>query len=133
MNDFQKITFSRDIPQVASYNDYKKPRHLAGKIKTTDQATWQGKFIFDLDESMNIEVLKGKHKNLSCYIPFSNIHSIERKNHKYSAVVLKNGSKLMLTGSSDVTDKNWGILMLNGTNKPQYIPWNKVEYITFAY
>jgi hypothetical protein len=132
-NDFRKVVFTDKMPQPAAYTAYKKPKPLAGKVNLTDGASHQGTLIFDLDESMNIELLKGKSQDLLYHIPFSEIRSVQRKNQKYTLVTLTSGKILELTGTNDVTDKNWGLLIVHETKKPVYVPWNKVDYVTFMH
>lgn len=132
-NSFGKVVFTKKVPGPAAYTDYKSPKSLSGKVTLTNGTFYQGTLIFDLDESMNIELLKGKSRDLLYHICFSDIRSVQRKSHTYATLTLTNGKTLELTGTNDVTDKNWGILIVNGTKKPTYIPWNKVDYVNFTH
>ncbi|MDO1445246.1 hypothetical protein Q0590_03240 [Rhodocytophaga aerolata] len=132
-HDFQKAAFTTKVPQPVPYTDYRKPKALSGKVKLMDGTIQQGSLIFDLDESMSMELLKGKSKELLYHICFSHIKSVQRKNDRYAAVTFTNGKTIELTGTNDVTDKNWGILITNSSKKPTYVPWNKVDYVTFTH
>jgi hypothetical protein len=97
---------------------------------TTEGTTHTGAIIFDLDESFDYEVLNGEIDDNEYIIPFRNISSITPKNYNYSEVILKNGEKLVLGDSQDVSDENEGLVVLTGDD-PIYIPWKKIAKINF--
>ena len=130
--DFRMVTFT-DSPKDAgpSYASYKMPGELSGKVKTESGSTLSGRIIYDLDEAYDFEILQGKEDDLSYLIPFGEIKSIIPKNYSYTRVELKNGKKLLLTDSQDVTEDNDGILVFTGEEDPTYIPWDDVDEIIF--
>ena len=109
----------------------KWPGELSGKVKTESGSTLSGRIIYDLDEAYDFEILQGKEDDLSYLIPFGEIKSIIPKNYSYTRVELKNGKKLLLTDSQDVTEDNDGILVFTGEEDPTYIPWDDVDEIIF--
>ncbi len=78
-----------------------------------------------------MEILQGNDDDIEYIIPFRQIKSITPKNYDYSTVKLKNGQSLTLGEAQDVSDKNSGILVFEGSKDPVYIPWEKVETVTF--
>jgi hypothetical protein len=52
------------------------------------------------------------------------------KNSLYARVTLKNGHTLVLGERSDVSEKNWGLMIWPQPDKFKYIPWNNVSRIT---
>jgi hypothetical protein len=111
------------------YSAFQKPMPLMGTI-ITDKQTWKGPFIYDLDEKLDIETLDGWDKAGALrQVPFRYISKISPIDDTYSAVVLKDGQKLLLGDRSDVSEKNWGIMVWPQPKKYKYIPWNKVKMI----
>lgn len=127
--EFVKVTFSSPPNQIKGFDDFQKRSPLRGIVKTRDQ-TIEGEIIYDLDESSTIEILHGEQNRIEYLLPFRNIKSIEPKTYRYSEVVLKNGDRLRLEESQDVSDKNNGILVLEDGD-PSYLPWYKIESIVF--
>ena len=129
--DFREVTFypNQQDSELMGYLDFILSKPLWGKIKTTDGMVHKGKFIYDLDEQWDFETLEGTTGDLHYSIALRDIRVIERRNPKYTFLLLKNGQKLLLTGHHDVTAKNWGILVWKGDNIPKYLPWNSVHSI----
>ena len=89
-------------------------------------------FAYDRDEVWDFEILNGDWNNMEVEIPFSNIKTIVPKNAKYSLVVLKNGKKMLVGGSNDVTAENSGILIFENREKePVSIRWSQIDEIRF--
>lgn len=127
--EFNKVTFKESKNSGKSYNDFKKPGPLEAKV-VTKNGTLDGRIVYDLDEEWDIEVLHGKDDRSEYVIPFRNIKSITPRGYQRSEVVLKNGTKLMLEESQDVSEDNTGLLVYEGKN-PMYVPWEDVEEIIF--
>lgn len=113
------------------YASYKSPKELSGTVKTVSGSTFAGRIIYDLDEAYDIEILQGKEDDIEYLVPFRDIKMISPKNYSYTNIELKNGKKILLTDSQDVTDDNDGILVFNGKGDPTYIPWEDVDKINF--
>lgn len=124
-------TLKPDELNLLSYEDFKIPQRLHGEVQTHSGEKVKGIIAYDLDESMDIEILDGRNDNISYRIPFKYIASIEPKNYKYSFITLRNGTSLSLGDSPDVSDTSSGIMVFtSGESSPVYIPWEEVKLIT---
>ena len=123
-----KIIPVQDL-RLLSYNDFKTPQKIEGEVCTRSDEKVYGNFAYDLDESLDIEVLDGKNDNISYRIPFQYIRSIEPKNYKYSYITLHNGSSLSLGDAPDVNRENSGIIVFGNYEIPTYILWSEVKMI----
>ena len=66
-------------------------------------------------------------------MPFDRIRSITRRGSDACLVVLHDGTELVLEGRTDVDDDNAGLLIFgSGDRDPVYVPWDRVERVTFA-
>lgn len=123
------------VPQkeisLLSYEDFSSPKRLQGEIETRNGEKIQGILAYDLDESMDIEVLDGKNSDTYYRIPFKYVSTIEPKNYKYSYITLRNGTGLSLGDSPDVSENNSGIIVFRENQNPVYIPWKEIKRITF--
>lgn len=116
---------------LLSYNDFPAPQKITGEVNTRNGEQVTGNLAYDLDESLNIEILDGKNDNINYQIPFKYIRSIEPKNYKYSYITLISGSHLSLGEGADVSRENSGIIILGSNELPIYIQWNEVKSILF--
>ncbi|GAB4407591.1 MAG: hypothetical protein OHK0039_10180 [Bacteroidia bacterium] len=129
---FSFARFARENPGTGpAYEAFRPPRLLSGTIRTIDGQALQGHLLYDIDESMDFEVIEGRQDGIYYSIPICNIARIERRNHKFCAVILRNGDKLFLGEEHDVTDDNWGVLVWDGGKRPRYLAWNTLESIEF--
>ncbi|MEG0795074.1 MAG: hypothetical protein RR397_01010 [Odoribacter sp.] len=117
--------------KLLSYNDFKSPEALQAEILTQDGERLIGTVAYDLDESLNCEIIEGMNDNITYFIPLRYIQSIEPKNYLYSFVTLKNGSALSLGDMQDMNLDNNGIMVFIPQQLPVYVPWNEVKKITF--
>ncbi len=94
---------------------------------------FSGRIVFDLDEAWDFEMLDGSRGKTDYMIPFRSIARIIPENRKSSTVEMKNGRKVRLEGSQDVTRDNDGILVFatGKTDDPVYIRWEDVREIAF--
>lgn len=129
--EFQRVTFIPESAVPQTYASFEGARALRGKVERVDGTTLAGDIVYDLDEAMSFEMLNGRQELSEWEIPFSGIASIKPKNYKYSQVVLKNGSELLLGRMQDVSEANDGILVFPGTGDPIYVPWEKISQIRF--
>jgi len=132
--DFKSVIFeNRAKTSGKKYDDFKTNKNLYGQVKTIDDNLFSGIIIFDLDEGSGIEILNAQIDRTEYWIPFANIKKITPKNSSYSRIELKNGKKLLLGKSQDVTDRNNGILILKDKDdtEPKYIPWDRIDEISF--
>lgn len=129
--DFKRVTFSEyPVNSGFGYDAFDKAKELSGKIKTKDNKTLEGRFAFDLDEKLDIETVDGwDNAGALRQVPFSFINSIYPINQKHSAIILKDGVKLILGARSDVNEDNWGLMVWLKGGKFKYIPWSNVDEI----
>ncbi|NNF21392.1 MAG: hypothetical protein HKN67_05590, partial [Saprospiraceae bacterium] len=98
---------------------------------TLDGKSSRGPICFDLDEKYQLEVLDGKHKEITYQIPFEMIKSIKPLNREESEIMLKNGKSIVLEDKVDVDENNDGVLVFTDIRNPQYIPWAEISMINF--
>jgi len=109
-----------------------KPIQNCGSVKTENGDIYKGRLIYDLDEAYDFEVLQGKDNDeIEYIIPFRNIANIQPIGYDDSEITLRNGQKLKLEDSQDVSEENTGILVFSDKTKPIYIEWKEVEEVTF--
>lgn len=132
--EFEEIIFA-DAPSnpELSYDDFHGEKELRATVTVEDGSSYNGHIAFDLDETYQLEILNGKEKDISYFIPFGHIKSIVPKSRRGSLVTLLNGHELQLEDSVDVEDDNDGILIFeNGRdNDAAYVTWDEIEEITF--
>ena len=125
--EFKQVDFVDPYNAGPSYSWYKKPTGLFAEVETYDDQTYSGIIIYDIDEMWEPEMLDGEDDNIEYQIPFWNIKRIYPKNSKYSMVELKNGEKLLLGDTQDVSDYNDGIMILTkDSKKPIVIEWDNI-------
>jgi len=129
---FQSVTFEKLSHSGASYTSFSSPKELKGTVYQYNDKQVSGRIVFDIDESLDLELLEGYDDEVEYKIPFRNIRSIEPKNYNYSMVELKNGKQLLLGRGRDVTDDNAGLLVFrSGSREPFRIDWTKITKIVF--
>ena len=129
---FDRATLEPAPDSGPSYNEYPPPKGLSGTVYTIRDDKVSGDIVFDMDESWELEILDGDDDDVEYKIPFRNIKSIEPKNYAYSMVTLKNGDKILLGGTQDVSDKNDGLLVfVRNNDDPAFIEWEEIVEIIF--
>ena len=79
--------------------------------------------------TFSYEILNGKLDDMEFNIPFNLIKSIQPKGRHSSIIELKNGEKLRLEESKDVSNSNDGVLVFMGRKDSEYIEWEDIEEI----
>lgn len=130
--DFKVASFSAYPANSGfSYEAFPVPEAIRARVLTRDHKTWKGALIYDLDEGLDIETLDGwDEAGALRQVPFRYIREVAPKNNLYARVTLKNGHTLVLGERSDVSEKNWGLMIWPQPGKFKYIPWNNVSRIT---
>ncbi|MEL7148164.1 MAG: hypothetical protein AAFO69_17450, partial [Bacteroidota bacterium] len=129
---FVSAEFVKPDQKMLSFSDYKAPRGIQGVVYLHDNATLEGKIIYDVDEVWELETVEADDDDIAYRIPFRSIKSIKPKNYDYSLITLKNGESLLLGGKRDVSDNNDGLLVFSkGDREPQHIPWERISEIVF--
>jgi hypothetical protein len=127
-DDFDEVTFAPAPNSGRSYAEYAPARNLSGAVVTRD-GRYDGRIVFDLDESWDFELLHGSNGDTQYLIPFRDIARITPKGRRRSDVELRMGLTIELEEGQDVTGKNDGLLVFTGDRKPTYVPWGDVTEI----
>jgi len=130
-DDFDEASFVRAPNTGRSYAEYGRGSELTGEVVTRN-GRYDGRIVFDLDESWDFEILHGTNGDTEYLIPFRDIASIKPVGRRRSEVRLHIGATIELEESQDVTRKNDGLLVFNGDDEPQYIAWQDVTEVRFA-
>jgi hypothetical protein len=129
-SDFDEVDFSPAPGSGRGYEEYGKGRDLAGTVVTRD-GRYDGRIIFDLDESRDFELLQGTNGHTEYLIPFRDIARIRPEGPHRSMVELRMGLKIELEDGQDVSRKNDGLLVFDGGAKPRYLDWRDVQEVVF--
>lgn len=128
--DFVSAQFMEAPESGPSYNDYPEPKGISGTVTTFNNNSIEGMLVFDVDEMFEIELLDGNDDFVEYQVPFRNISRIIPKNRSFSMVELRNGEKLLLGDSQDVSANNDGVLIFKKSQKdPHYIAWDDIDMI----
>ncbi|MDW7690479.1 hypothetical protein R9C00_23030 [Flammeovirgaceae bacterium SG7u.111] len=130
-NSFISVKFFEAPHAAPSYDEFPLPTAIRGQVTSTEGKSYEGRLLFDLDESIDAEVLDGENDDFSYFIPFNLIASLIPENYNYTLVELKNGTELLLGKRDDVTYKNLGILIWEANKQPVYIPFKNVRQVLF--
>ena len=128
--DFDEVTFSSPQGTGRSYAQYAQGGNLAGTVATRN-GSYEGRIVFDLDESHDFELLHGTNGHTQYMIPFRDIARITPEGPRRAVVELKIGLTIELEENQDVTLKNDGLLVFAGKQKPQYVAWEDVREVVF--
>ena len=129
---FDRADFRKPDDSGRGYDEFKDTGRLSGTVTDRDGNTFSGLVVFDLDESEGWEILNGSHRDIEFDIPLNLVASIAPYGPDESEVVLRNGEKLTLEDSQDVSDRNDGVLVFEEEDKdPVFIEWEDVELIRF--
>ncbi len=131
--EFVKITFDSQMPKVnASYDSYESNKELSAQVVDTEGRSYQGRMIYDLDETYDYELLNGVKNDIEYFIPFKNIAAIKPKNREKSLVTLNSGEKILLSDKVDVCEDNDGLLIFRNDDDHDYLPWSEIEEINIT-
>jgi hypothetical protein len=130
-DSFERIDFIVAEESGPGYDDYRPAKALFGTVTDEDGVAYRGQIVYDLDEAETWEVLHGDLDDIEYHIPFEMVKSVEPVSRDSSLVTLKNGEKVELEDSQDVSDSNDGILVIADDGKETYIRWRDVEKIQF--
>ena len=104
-----------------SWNDFDGGAQLRGTVITTSGDEFSGDIKWDLDEYQSWEMLNGNVRGAELDVEFSNIARIVKYEHG-SAVVLRDGRSLTLSGSNDVDSGHRGIVVTSG-DQSRTVKW----------
>lgn len=129
-DDFDEVRFSPAPSSGRSYTEYATGRDLAGTV-VTRKGRYDGRMVYDLDESWDFELLNGSSGSIEYLIPFRDIARIVPQGRRRADVVLHNGMTIELEDGQDVTRKNDGVLVFTGGSRPEYVDWRDVTEVVF--
>jgi hypothetical protein len=129
-DEFDKVEFERNTSAPAGYDDFVEAKQLEGEITTKDGKILTGRIVYDLDETMDFEIIDGNRDDIEYEIPLRNIDKIIPLGTCCSDIFLKNGKTIQLEDKRDINRENDGLLIWEGED-PQYIPWKKIKKIQF--
>jgi hypothetical protein len=131
-DQFKEIIYEDSKDSGMPYSAYEPVRDLKGTVTTSEGKEVSGRLVFDTDEAETFELLNGNLDDMQFDIPFSSIASIEPVGYRSAKVKLFNGQDLRLEDGQDVSENNYGMLVFKEKgSKPEYIPWEDVEKVTF--
>ena len=129
---FKKITFSTPPGSGPSYASFTAPVAMEAAVSLLDGNDVTGRIIYDIDETLDFELIEGKENDIEYQIPIKNIARITPKNFDYSQIELRSGQSILLGGMRDVSEDNSGLLVfVKGKKDPQHIAWKKINEIIF--
>lgn len=131
-DDFEEVRFQHPAPGSGpGYDAYAGGVPLAGVVETR-RGRFEGRIVFDLDESWDFELLHGRNNDTEYLIPFREIVRITPKGRYRASVHLRNGLEIELEEAQDVTRDNHGLLVFTNDRRPAYVDWRDVVEIRFA-
>ncbi len=107
------------------------PRRLHGTLSTWDGQEFVGAVSWDLDESLESDILDGRSRGEDHEIPFARIAAIEWESDRSARVRLKDGGELVLRGTNDVDRSNRGIEVADPRFGRALVPWEDFREIRF--
>jgi hypothetical protein len=129
---FRRVTFTTPKTTGPSFNDFVTPNMMMGNVSRLDGNDVSGRIVFDIDETIDFEIIEGIENDIEYFIPMKNIHTVVPKNYDYSQVTLRSGQSFLLGDGRDVSGKNAGVLVFQkGKKDPVYISWRRINEITF--
>jgi hypothetical protein len=129
---FRKITFATPKTTGPAFGDFTAPNLMTGTVSRLDGDDVKGQIVFDIDETIDFEIVEGVENEIEYLVPLKNIRSITPKNYDYSEVILRSGQTFLLGEGRDVTVRNAGVLVFQkGKKDPVYIAWRRINQITF--
>ena len=129
---FKRLTFIDSPGSGQGYGDYPARGPLTGTVTDDKGKKYNGRIVFDLDESEGWEMLNGKIEDVEFDIPFWSVISLEPRGSDECRIVLKSGKKLTFEDGHDVTGRNAGILVFTDDDRdPVYLRWKDIERMEF--
>lgn len=123
---FERLDFSPG-DRSPVYSDFPPGSSIMGSVTTTAGRRFDGRLVFDLDESETTETLDISSQGVTYNIPFGLVASIVLP----ASVALHNGEVLEVDVAGDVGEGNAGMLIFSGDSKPEYVRWAEIKQIHF--
>lgn len=114
-----------------TYDAFPAGGPLHGRVTTTSGDAFEGRLVFDLDESETTETLDAPAGGVDYTVPFGLVASVERRGG-LARVTLHTGEELRLERAGDLGDGNAGLLVFTGDrDRPVYVAWADVARVAF--
>jgi hypothetical protein len=131
-DEFDRLELRTAPGSGRGYADYPKAVDLRGSVRLVDGRSATGRIVFDLDEASTWEMLNGRMRDVEFDVPFSMVTSIRPDGPDAAIVELRNGERLELEDSQDVSERNAGLLVFEREDAdPVYVKWSDIERIEF--
>ena len=132
---FERVDFSPGGTGPA-YGDFSPGRPLMGSVTTRSGRRLAGRLVYDLDESETTETLDARLEGVDYTIPLGLVASIalpglEERGTRRARVTLRSGETLQLELTGDLGEWNAGMLVFDGRQRPEYVPWADVAQVDF--
>jgi len=129
----ERVEFS-PVDGAPSYDDFPAGRLLFGSVTNRSGDRFEGRLVYDLDESETTETLDAPIEGLNYTIPFGLIEAIvftrPSQSAGYATVTLRTGEELRLELTGDLSPDNTGVLVLSEDGgEPKWVPWGDVARI----
>lgn len=107
------------------------PERLHGVVRTSE-GEFEGYLQWDREEALGIDTLEGRTSSEEVSLRFDSIASIERQSGENAAVTLRDGTRMVLSGGSDVASRNRGIYVDDLRFGRVLIYWGAFERVDFT-
>lgn len=131
-NDFEMVEFMpppRD--RLPKYSDFDGGHEIEGVVFTEDGERFEGKIIWDADETYTWEHINGDYHDMDVVVEFADIASIEKHSRRGAIVTTKSGRNMLLKGSNDINYENSGIIVELSDGDEIEIDWYDFEKAEF--
>lgn len=96
-------------------------RRLRGAVATT-RGPMQGSIQWDVSENCDLDILDGKDQDGDHDVPMGDIAALVSEGDA-TEVLLRDGGRLVLTGTNDVNGENRGIAVSDDDGMRTVVPW----------
>ena len=107
------------------------PRRLYGTVETSD-GSFTGTVQWDQHECLSTDKLDGESDESDLALEMGNLQEIEKLGRRASRVVLKDGTRMELSGTNDVNDENRGIYVDDARYGRVLVHWKAFDRVRFA-
>jgi hypothetical protein len=76
---FRKVTFSTPVGSGQPYAEFVNPQPMQATVSLLDGNDISGRIIYDLDETLDFELIEGRENDIEYQIPMRNISASHPK------------------------------------------------------
>jgi hypothetical protein len=107
------------------------PRRLYGTVETSS-GSFTGTLQWDQDECLSSDKLDGESDESDVALEMGNLQEIEKLGRRASRVVLKDGSRMEVSGTNDVDDDNRGVYVDDARYGRVLVHWKAFDRVRFS-